>query len=132
MRGRRKQARPQDGHTQRPRGIADKVRFWEEQDRINQVLISKVLRQHELLTSHIKEHENLPALFSRRLADALQEQSDRFERERRESLDAQSKLFRRQLADALEELQKERRTLRWLVIGAFVVSLTAIIVSLRA
>ena len=118
--------------TEQPRGIADKVRFWEEQDRINQVLISKVLRQHQLLTKHIEEHDNLPKLFRRQLADALEEQSHRFERERRESLDAQSKLFRRRLADALEELEKERKSLRWLVIGAFVVSLTAIIVSLWA
>ena len=33
--------------------IADKVRFWEEQDKINQELIPRVIRQHELITSHI-------------------------------------------------------------------------------
>ena len=136
MRGRQKQTRPKNAHTQQPPGIAEKVRFWEEQDRINQILIPKVLRQHELLTKHIEEHDNLPELFRRQLADALEEQSDRFENERRESLDNQSKLFRRELGDALAEqsrqFEQERKSLRWLVTAAFVVSLTAIIVSLSA
>ena len=136
MRGRRKQTRPKDGHTQQPPGIAERVRFWEEQDRINQVLIPKVLRQHELLTKHIEEHDDLPELFRRQLADALEEQSDRFEKERRESLDNQSTLFGRRLADALDEQSRrfaqERKGLRWLVIGAFVASLTAIILSVWA
>ena len=39
--------------------IAEKVKFWEEQDRINQELIPRVLKQHELLTSHIEKHESL-------------------------------------------------------------------------
>ena len=136
MRGRRKQTRPKDGDPQQPLSIAEKVRFWEQQDRINQVLIPKVLRQHELLAKHIEEHDNLPKLFRRQLKDALDEQSDRFENERRENLDNQSKLFRRALADALDEQSRrsdqERKNLRWLVIAAFVVSLMAIIVSLWA
>ncbi len=36
--------------------IADKVRFWEEQDRINKELIPRVLKQHELLTAHVEHH----------------------------------------------------------------------------
>ncbi len=40
--------------------IADRVRFWEEQDKINQELIPRVIRQHELLTGHIADHVNLP------------------------------------------------------------------------
>lgn len=38
--------------------IADKVRFWEEQDRINQELIPRVLKTHELLTEHIAGHHD--------------------------------------------------------------------------
>ena len=30
--------------------IADKVMFWQEQDRINQELIPRVLKQHELFS----------------------------------------------------------------------------------
>ena len=36
--------------------IADKVRFWEEQDRINRELIPRVLKQHELITAHVEHH----------------------------------------------------------------------------
>lgn len=52
-------------------GIADRVRFWEEQDKINQELIPRVIRQHELLTQHIGEHDNLPAVVSQAVAQAL-------------------------------------------------------------
>ena len=38
---------------ERPK-IADKVRFWEEQDRINKELIPRVLKQHELLAAHVE------------------------------------------------------------------------------
>ena len=51
--------------------IADRVRFWEEQDRINRELIPRVIRQHELLTLHIGEHENLPELASRAISESL-------------------------------------------------------------
>ena len=40
-------------------GIADKVRFWEEQDRINKELIPRVLKQNELLSAHIASHEEV-------------------------------------------------------------------------
>ena len=36
--------------------IADKVKFWEEQDHINKELIPRVLKQHELLTAHVEHH----------------------------------------------------------------------------
>ena len=53
------------GTSDRP-GIAEKVRFWEEQDRINQELIPRVLRQHELLiASHEESRTQLAALDSR-------------------------------------------------------------------
>ncbi len=42
--------------SERPK-IAEKVKFWEEQDRINQELIPRVLKQHDLLSSHIENHE---------------------------------------------------------------------------
>ncbi len=40
---------------ERPK-IGDKVKFWEEQDRINRELIPRVLKQHELLTAHVEHH----------------------------------------------------------------------------
>lgn len=54
-------------------GIAERVRFWEEQDKINQELIPRVIRQHELLTQHISEHDNLPVVVSQAVAQALAE-----------------------------------------------------------
>ena len=56
-------------------GIAEKVRFWQEQDRINQVLIPRVIHLHKLLTDHIKENDNLPEVFRHQLDDALEKQS---------------------------------------------------------
>ncbi len=63
--------------------ISDKVRFWEEQDRINQELIPRVIRQNELLTKHIAEHDNLPEVagnaISQALAGAREEQGQQYE-----------------------------------------------------
>ena len=51
--------------------ISDKVRFWEEQDRINKELIPRVIRQHELLTGHIAEHESLPEVIANAVHNAV-------------------------------------------------------------
>ena len=53
--------------------ISEKVRFWEEQDEINKILIPRVIRQHELLAKHIKEHENLPIVVSQAVKQAVDE-----------------------------------------------------------
>ena len=63
--------------------IADRVRFWEEQDKINQELIPRVIRQHELLTAYIADHENLPLIagnaISQALAEAREEQQRHYD-----------------------------------------------------
>ena len=51
--------------------IGERVKFWEEQDRINQEFIPRVIRQHELLTGHIAEHENLPAVVTNAVQQAI-------------------------------------------------------------
>ena len=51
--------------------ISERVRFWEEQDRINQELIPRVIRQHELLTQHIGEHEHMPTLLAKAVDEGL-------------------------------------------------------------
>lgn len=53
--------------------IAERVKFWEEQDRINQELIPRVIRQHELLTGHIADHENLPLIAGNAISETLAE-----------------------------------------------------------
>ena len=91
--------------------IADKVRFWEEQDKINQELIPRVIRQHELLTSHIAGHENLPLVaanaISEALAEARREQQERYDAALAE-LKAESEEQRRQHQAQLEAAQAER------------------------
>ena len=64
--------------------ITDKVRFWEEQDKINQELIPRVIRQHELLAAHISDHENLPLVAANAISEALAEAR----REQQEQYDA--------------------------------------------
>ena len=54
--------------------IADKVMFWQEQDRINQELIPRVLKQHELIASHIQnldETNNHLALLEARMTSSI-------------------------------------------------------------
>jgi hypothetical protein len=38
--------------------IAERVKFWQEQDRINRELIPRVIKNHELLSSHVESHED--------------------------------------------------------------------------
>ena len=83
--------------------IADRVRFWEEQDKINQVLIPRVIKQAELLTAHIGEHENLPEVVSRAIAAALQEALAEQKEKYRSALAEQS----RQYQVALESQEQQ-------------------------
>ena len=38
--------------------MAERVQFWQEQDRINRELIPRVIKSHEQLTKHIELHED--------------------------------------------------------------------------
>ena len=49
--------------TERP-NISEKVKFWEEQDQINMALIPRVIKQHELFTSHVEGHEDSNRIIS--------------------------------------------------------------------
>lgn len=55
-------SQPNEPAAQQSVHIAEKVKFWQEQDKINQELITRVIRQNELLTAHIKDHETLPII----------------------------------------------------------------------
>lgn len=62
--------------TQETPKIAEKVRFWEEQDRINRELIPRVIKQHELFTTHIEGHEDMRvqiAAMDARISEAVGE-----------------------------------------------------------
>ena len=89
--------------------IVDRVRFWEEQDKINQELIPRVIRQHELLTAHIADHENLPLIagnaISKALADAREEQQQLFET----ALETAKQEQQQQYDSALEAAKQENK-----------------------
>ena len=92
--------------------IAERVRFWEEQDKINQELIPRVIRQHELLTAHIADHENLPLVagnaISEALAEAREEQQHRYDA----ALEA-AKQEQQQQFDAMLEAAKQEQQQRY-------------------
>ena len=78
----------------RPReqpGIAERVRFWEEQDRINQELIPRVVQQAELLSKHVTDHENLQEAAAGAAREAVEEAHEE---------------TKRQLADAVREREE--------------------------
>ena len=110
--------------------ISERVRFWEEQDAINQELIPRVIRQHELLTEHIGEHENLPAV----VANAVQQAIAGAREEQRQLYDAalesaQSE-FSKQLSESLQQQSSRMRTLFIgvaTVAGLVIVALSALI-----
>ena len=92
--------------------IAERIKFWEEQDRINQELIPRVIRQHELLTGHIADHENLPLIagnaISEALAEAREEQSQQLAAARAER-EEQGRQHEAELAAARTEREEQGR-----------------------
>ena len=91
--------------------IADRVRFWEEQDKINQELIPRVIRQHELLTSHIADHENLPLIAGNAISEALSEAREEQHRHYEAALETAKQEQQRQYDAALEAAQHEQQRL---------------------
>lgn len=61
----------QDGDTERP-SIGEKVRFWEEQDKINQALIPRVMEMHEVVTDLHKRTSNISGQIAAAEARVLQ------------------------------------------------------------
>ena len=118
-------------------GIGERVKFWEEQDRINQELVPRVIRQHELLTAHIADHENLPLIagnaISEAMAEAREEQRLQHEAELA-AVKSEGEAQRRQYQAGLASLQREARNMRNLMIGiasaAAVISIAAAIVAI--
>ena len=78
--------------------IAERVKFWEEQDKINQELIPRVIRQNELLTGHIADHENLPLVAGNAIREALAEARE----EQRQQHEAE-------MAELRAEAEEQRR-----------------------
>ena len=79
-----------------PVPIGERVRFWEEQDRINQELIPRVIRQGELISEHVAEHENLQAI----VADAVRQAVA-------QTLAEQKRVYDAKLEDAKSEMRAQ-------------------------
>ena len=110
--------------------ISERVRFWEEQDAINQELIPRVVRQHELLTEHIGEHESLPAVVAnavqQAVADAREEQRQIYDA----ALESAQSEFSKELSESLQQQSGRMRTLFIgvaAVAGLIIVALSALI-----
>ena len=89
--------------------IADRVRFWEEQDKINQELIPRVIRQHELLTAHIADHENLPLIAGNAISEALAEAREEQQRHYDAALEVAKQELQQQYDTALEAAKQENQ-----------------------
>ena len=89
--------------------IANRVRFWEEQDKINQELIPRVIRQHELLSAHIADHENLPLVAGNAISEALAEAVEEQQRHYDAALEAAKQEQQRQYDAALEAGKQEQQ-----------------------
>ncbi len=150
-----------DANTEIP-NIGEKVRFWEEQDRINQELIPRVIRQNELLTQHIAEHDNLQQILSDTIQKALSEQAQQYEsaldtaqkqlnetheqitqkalseqaQQYESALDTTQKQLNETHAKALETLRQEARQIRnrltAIAAGSAIIAIAALIVAVLA
>ena len=101
--------------------ISEKVRFWEEQDKINQELIPRVIRQHELLTRHIGEHESLPEVVANAVQNAVtavrEDQKREFDAEVANITAGIGQLVEVAVDQAKAESERRARQTRSLVIG---------------
>ncbi len=91
--------------------IVEKVKFWEEQDKINQELIPRVIRQHELFARHVADHENLPLIAGNAISEALAEAREEQRRQHEAELaavKAEMDAQRRRHEAALAEVESER------------------------
>ena len=118
--------------------IADRVRFWEEQDKINKELIPRVIRQHELLTAHVTDHENLVETVSnamqQALDDARREQHQNYEAALATAKTDINNEAQANLDQAMVTLNLEWRKTRNLVTaittGAIAIGLAALIIGI--
>ena len=100
--------------------ISERVRFWEEQDRINQELIPRVIKQHELLSRHVSDHDILPIVAANAAREAVEKAQDETLRQLDEAR-AQSRELARQIDESkaladrqsqeLQEAEQEREKL---------------------
>ena len=110
-----------------PVPISERVRFWEEQDRINQELIPRVIRQGELISSHVAEHDNLQAI----VADAVRQAVAQTLAEQKEIRDAELDAAKAEMRERMSEaLRQYALKTRGALIGAVAVAIILAAVAL--
>ena len=92
------------------KSIAEQVKFWEEQDKINQVLVPRVLRHHELLSEHIREHENLPTFVAEAANTASQTVQNRFNCSVTQALNQHSNTIKEAADQAIAQFEAKHQT----------------------
>ena len=93
--------------SERP-GIADKVRFWEEQDRINRELIPRVLKQNELLSAHVASHEEV-RVQAASLMSSMDALAERHKREMAELEARTSEQIRSSMNSRIDEMTERHK-----------------------
>lgn len=114
-----------------PVPISERVRFWEEQDRINQELIPRVIRQGELLSRHVAEHDNLQAI----VADAVRQAVAQTLAEQKEIRDAEMDAAKAEMRERMSETLRQhalktRGALIGVGAGAAIIAAVALAVAL--
>lgn len=64
-----------DKNTDRP-SIAEKVRFWEEQDKINEALIPRVIEMHDMVIDLQKRTDNISGQIAAAEARVIQDMKE--------------------------------------------------------
>ena len=114
-----------------PVPIGERVRFWEEQDRINQELIPRVIRQGELISRHVAEHNNLQAIVADAVRQAVSQTLAEQKEIRAAELDAAKAEMRERMSEALrQQALKTRNMLIGAGVGAIILAAVALAVAL--
>ena len=110
--------------------IAERVKFWEEQDRINKAIIPRILKNHDLiaeLTKQVTSFSELAAQTESRIAASEKKTSSHIADCNEQLKQLQSRL------DLLEESTKRQNASGkigiYLSVSAFIASIVAVIVS---
>lgn len=95
-----------------PVPIEERVRFWQEQDVINQELIPRVIRQHKLLTDHIREHDNLHGIVAGAVQEAVAVLREEDQRRYETALESARAALARQASESVAaEVRRLKNTL---------------------
>ncbi|MCY3959724.1 MAG: hypothetical protein OXG65_15745 [Chloroflexi bacterium] len=90
------------------KSIGEKVKFWEEQDKINQVLIPRVIRQNEILTQHLEHHPDISDI-NKASIRALAQATRKYEEHVKEALAVAKEDLLKEVKSAVSESQSALR-----------------------